>query len=210
MGCFFVGKCKINQKGFWKTFRLSQQVTEPENKSQAAEGVGENAAAVHKARWSIIDRTLGGKCRFGGQAGRLFGGSTCLWGAMTRMRAANISQALCGADSSSRECGGGGSGDGRGNSSGANGVSPNSSLLNYEESGRRGCGLLCLPGELRRNKVIDLLFFFYPPPFSRCLFSFWHALSDNGPIKRESELFSRAVRHAAALKLWRCRWLHTQ
>lgn len=178
---FFVGKCKVNQKGFWKMFRLSQQVTEPENKSKAAEGVGENAAAVqiasssasHKACWSIIDRTLGGKCRFGGQGGRLFGGSTCLWGAMTRMRAANISQALCGADSSSRECGGGGSGDGRGNSGGANGVSPNSSLLNYEESGRRGCGLLCLPGELRSNKVIDLLFFFfYSPPSLAAFFLF--------------------------------------
>lgn len=171
MGCYFAGKCQINQRGFWKrSVCLSRQVTEPENKSKAAEeeGEGENAAAVqiacssasHKARWSIIDRTLGGKCRFGGQAGRLFGGSTCLWGAMTRMRAANISQALCGADSSSRECGGGG-GDGRGNSGCANGVSPNSSLLNYEESGRRGCGLLCLPGELQRNGVIDLLFFFF-------------------------------------------------
>lgn len=42
-------------------------------------------------------------------------------------------------------------------------VSPNSALLNYEELGRRGCGLLCLPGERRRNRVIDLLFFLSPP-----------------------------------------------
>lgn len=72
------GKMSNKSKGFLEMFRLSQRVTEPENKSQAAEG--ENAAAVqiasssvgHKARWSIIDRTLGGKCRFGGQAGQLF------------------------------------------------------------------------------------------------------------------------------------------
>lgn len=103
------------------------------------------------------------------RAGRpTFLGSTCLWGAMTRMRATNISQAVCRADSSSQECGG----DGCGNSGCANGVSPNSSLLNYEESGRHGCGLLCLPRELWRNRVIDLLFFFLYPFLLAAFFLF--------------------------------------
>lgn len=125
-----------------------------------------------KAHWSIIDRTLESKCCFDGGGGRLFG-INILLGAMTRMQQTNVT-GLMWSRWQPQEC------------SGA--VETAAALIGLVEFltvelwgvGTSGLWFVVSTWRafalLHRNRVIDLFF--------------WHALSDNGPIKWELNCFA--------------------